>query len=119
MVSCNHAAVKNDATISFVKHEYDFKKIAFKSKAFVEVKFENPGDTPLLIQNIDTGCGCVKAEHSHKPIKPHKKGSIIINYDTKFPGLFQKSIYVYFNGKKSPQKIQIKGYVEYPEDSNS
>jgi hypothetical protein len=40
----------------------------------------------------------------------------MIKYDADFPGTFEKTITVHYNGKDSPAILKIKGQVAYPED---
>ncbi len=43
----------------------------------------------------------------------YNKGGIKIKYDAVFPGVFHKTITVYFNGKGSPVRLSVKGQVGY------
>lgn len=112
-LSCSTATIKNNATIAFENNEFDFGELKMNSNADCKFVFQNPGETPLLIQNVETTCGCAEPEWSSKPIKPGKIGEIKITYDTSHPGIFNKTITVFYNGKDSPQKLVIKGRIDY------
>ena len=49
-------------------------------------------------------------------IEPNESGEIKIVYDAKYPGRFNKTITVVYNGKDSAIELTIKGEVSYPEE---
>ncbi len=71
----------------------------------------------LIINDVKTSCGCTVPEWSKEPIRPGRKGQITIKYDADFPGVFHKTVEVFYNGVDSPYMLGIKGEVEYPEDN--
>lgn len=73
--------------------------------------FTNIGDKPLIINKIQSTCGCTIPKKPEQPILPGKKGEIKVSYDTKRPGGFAKSITIYSNAKKPKKVIKIKGFV--------
>lgn len=116
LVSCSSMPPKNDAVIHLNNKEYNFGPIPCKKEAECIFKFTNPGKTPLVISNVETSCGCTAADCTKEPVKPGKSGQIMIKYDAAFPGTFEKTITVHYNGKDSPAILKIKGQVAYPED---
>lgn len=113
MVACSSPVTRNDAVIRFKGQEYDFGIISLKEEVYYGFEFSNPGKTPLIISNVKTSCGCTIPEWPRKPVKPGAKGEIKVAYDAASPGVFHKTITVYFNGKNSPVELKIKGKVEY------
>jgi len=113
MVACSSPATQNDAVIRFNGQEYDFGTIPLKKEVYYGFEFSNPGKTPLVISNLKTSCGCTIPEWPRKPVKPGTKGEIKVAHDAASPGVFHKTITVYFNGKNSPVELKIKGKVEY------
>ncbi|MBW6536241.1 MAG: DUF1573 domain-containing protein [Mariniphaga sp.] len=113
MVACSSPVTRNDAVIRFKGQEYDFGTIPLKEEVYYGFEFSNPGKTPLVISNVKTSCGCTIPEWPRKPIMPGAKGEIKVAYDAASPGVFHKTITVYFNGKNSPVELKIKGKVEY------
>ncbi|MBW6537079.1 MAG: DUF1573 domain-containing protein [Mariniphaga sp.] len=109
--SCSSPVTRNDAVILFKGQEYDFGTISLKEEVYYGFEFSNPGKTPLVISNVKTSCGCTIPEWPQKPVKPGTKGEIKVAYDAAFPGVFHKTITVYFNGKDSPVQLSIKGQV--------
>lgn len=114
--ACTTAVMTNDAVIDFSKAEQDFGSIPYQKEASCSFQFSNPGETPLLILDVKTSCGCTVPEWTKKPVKPGSSGKIKIKYDADFPGVFHKTIKVYYNGKDSPKELSIKGEVAYPDD---
>ena len=107
---------KNNGKIEFETKEFNFGNLEINDNGKYSFKFTNVGNTPVVINQVKTSCGCTVPSWSKKPIKPGKPGEISILYDTSHPGMFNKSITVYFNGKDSPTELIIKGTVAYPKD---
>ncbi len=74
---------------------------------------KNIGDEPLIIQNVETSCGCTVPVWTKKPIGIGEQGQIKITYDAKYPGHFHKTITVYSNIPEGTVQLYIKGEVEY------
>jgi hypothetical protein len=60
-------------------------------------KFTNIGTQPLVIESVQTSCGCLVATYPQHPILPNESGEIIAKYDTNRTGLFVKYITVSSN----------------------
>ncbi|MDR0348694.1 MAG: DUF1573 domain-containing protein [Tannerella sp.] len=77
-----------------------------------EFKVTNTGDEPLIIEQVQTSCGCAEPIWTREPIEPGKEGEVVIIYSTeKRPGPFKKNITVYTNEKKYRQRLTIMGDV--------
>lgn len=105
-----------DAKASFPEKEYNFGVLVYKKPVQHRFVVNNSGESPLVINNVETSCGCIVPEWTKRPINPQKKGEINITYDGDFPGKFRKTIVVYYNGANSPDTLIIKGEVEFPEE---
>ena len=116
LLSCTSTPPKNNALISFENLEHNFAQLPYKKEAGYNFEFSNPGETPLVIYEVKTSCGCTVPEWPKTPVKPGDTGEIKIKYDAAFPGFFNKAIKVYYNGKDSPVELSIKGEVQYPDD---
>ena len=107
---------ENELTImTFKKELHDFGKIASGKSVSNVFAFSNTGDSPLLIKEVTTSCGCTVPKWTKDVIKPNKSGEIKIVYDANYPGRFNKTITVFYNGKHSPKTLTIKGEVIYSE----
>ncbi len=114
-ISCSSNLSKNDATIHFDDPEYNFGTIPLKEEKIHRFHFSNPGETPVIIYNVKTSCGCAVSEWPRRPIKPKSAGEITVKYDASSPGMFHKEIRVFYNGPDSPAVLKIKGQVNYPD----
>jgi hypothetical protein len=119
LTACSTPVTRNDAGIRFNEQEHDFGSLAPKKAVEYQFEFTNPGETPLLITDVKTSCGCTVAEWTKTPVNPGKSGIVNIGYDAEFPGIFHKEIYVHYNGPGSPVVLKIKGEVRYPDDQQA
>jgi len=117
LCSCLSTVPQNDAAISFSKEKHDFGTIPYKKEATYSFEFTNPGKTPLVIHDVKTSCGCTVPEWTKAPIRSGGTGQVKIKYDAAFPGVFHKTVEVFYNGPGSPHNLEIKGEVEYPTDN--
>jgi len=77
--------------------------------------FTNTGDSPLIISEIKVSCTCTKFTFPTEPILPGAEGIIHVSFDTKDKSEFQnRTLAIYSNAKKSPQKIRFKVKVYEP-----
>lgn len=80
--------------------------------------FENVGKDSLRIDRIVTSCSCAVASYKEKTVAPGKEGEIVIKYNPKgHPGTFERKIFVYTGGHKTPAAIlRLKVHVENGKD---
>ena len=71
--------------------------IEFASKELFVFEFVNTSKTPVIIDNVQTSCGCTTAEKPNGEIKKRGKGKISVSYDTYRVGQFTKTITVTSN----------------------
>lgn len=115
LMSCSSTPPQNNAVVGFESLEHNFNSLPYKKEAEYNFQFTNPGKTPLVIFDVKTSCGCTIPDWTKKPINPGKNGEIKIKYDAAFPGVFHKTITIYYNGVGSPDTLTIKGEVDYPD----
>ncbi|AUC24022.1 hypothetical protein BTO15_07535 [Polaribacter sejongensis] len=108
-----------NSNISFKAELYDFGVIPSKKEATAIFNFSNTGENPIVIKDVKATCGCTVPEYPKKIIKTGEGGEIRVIYDAKYPGRFNKTITVFYNGKDSPKKLIIKGKVPYPKEIDS
>lgn len=96
--------------ITFTTLVIDRPEIPYDSQELFIFEFKNTGKTPILIQNVQTSCGCTTAEKPSEPIQPGKKSKISVKYDTKRVGDVHKTITVTTNVGE-PIVLTIKGKV--------
>ncbi len=73
--------------------------------------FTNTGESPLVVHEVITSCGCTVPEYSKQPIKPGEKGEIKVTYNGKGKpiGYFKKSIIVRSNATTPTTRLFIEG----------
>ena len=94
--------------------EHNFGKIKEK-KGVVEHDFiiKNTSNTPFIIHEVTTTCGCTVPSFSKKPLMPKDSSKIIVKFNPKNrPGYFSKRIYIWSGDNGVSNILLIKGYVE-------
>jgi hypothetical protein len=122
-VSCSQSNEgKNNrkaAEITFAEAEHNFGNVEQNSEATYAFIFKNTGKGDLLINNVQTSCGCTIPEWTRDPVEKKRSGIVKVHYNTKIVGSFHKTITVYSNAINSPVTLKIKGtVVPVPEKPN-
>lgn len=74
-------------------------------------KFKNKGNNPLVIKDVDAGCGCLTPKWTQGPIEKGESGEIVITYDAMQLGSYDRIIEVMTNINNEPVDIRMKGKV--------
>lgn len=90
---------------------HDFGSIVYGANGNVEFTFTNNGSKDLIVNKVESSCGCAVPSWTKEPVKPGQTGKVKVTYDTKLPGPFNKTIAVYSNAGNSPVRIVIRGKV--------
>lgn len=102
--------------LSFEKQEYDLGVIKFTSKSKkirFNYTFKNTGSAPLIINSVQTSCGCTISEWTKKPVQAGTKGHVYAILELKGKiGLIRKTLFVYSNANKQVVQLYIKGMIE-------
>ena len=95
---------------------HDFGKIKQGDVVSHEFTFRNEGGAPLVIDRVETTCGCTTAPVSEKMIGPGKEGRIKAIFDTRgYWGRQAKYIYVYSNDGRQPRhELSLIADIEVP-----
>ena len=70
------------ASIWFTEYEHDFGKVTAGEKVVNLFTYENRGTIPLVIYAASTSCGCTVSKYSTKPLRPGKKDTMEVTFDT-------------------------------------
>ena len=70
-------------TIKYIATEHDFGQVREGEKVVQVYEVLNIGDADLLIQSVRPSCGCTTPKYDKKPIRPGRKGSIEVVFNTK------------------------------------
>ena len=103
---------KETAGISFTDGlEHDFGEYSTQDTLVHYFVYKNTGRVPLVIQKIETSCGCTRATFSKKPLAPGATDSIRVTYDGNgfSQGHFIKGCDVYSNAD-TVVHLRIRGY---------
>jgi hypothetical protein len=97
----------------FTKDTHDFGKVDESAGTVTcEFIFKNEGTAPLIVQRVQTTCGCTTPDYTREPVLPGKTGTIKVTYSTTGRlGIFNKEITVFTNVPDSIYKVRIKGEV--------
>ena len=112
-VAFNAAAFAQGAKIEFKNNSttIDYGTISKDSDNGIRTfEFTNTGNTPLIITNVQSTCGCTVPSKPNEPIMPGKTGKIDVKYNMS-PGPIRKTITVESNatnyeGGRIPLKIK-------------
>lgn len=107
-----NAAAQGKANIKFEKTTQNTGSFSEKSPVVhATYVFTNIGDSPLVVHEVITSCGCTVPEYSKQPIQPGAKGQIKVTYDGKGKplGYFKKSIIVRTNSSTPTTRLFIEG----------
>lgn len=108
----NFAPISADENVQWLTEtEFDFGDIKMKEPVSYTFTFKNKSETPLVIETVRTSCGCTGSTWTETPISPDSIGSIVLEFDAKQAGAFNKSAKIYFEGKRSAEKIWVSGFV--------
>ncbi len=71
----------------------------------------NTGNSPFVIADLTTSCGCIAANYEKKPIPPGEETRVTVWFTPEKEGFFDKVITVYGNAENSPFRLHLKGTV--------
>ncbi len=97
-----------ETTIEFDKLIHNFKQVNQGEIVGCYFKITNTGKNPLVIYNIEPGCGCTTVNFPQEPILPGGKGEIEVRFDTRgLKGNQYKVIRVDANVEKRSRELVI------------
>lgn len=109
-------AIASAQTISFDKTTIDYGTIPVNADGNRVFTFKNTGDKPLILSNVQPGCGCTASEWPKEPILPGKSAQIKVHYNTANVAPFKKSIDVFSN---DPVNGRVVLYIQGTVDGNA
>lgn len=99
------------AEFKFEKETHDFGKIPQGKPVSIEFKFTNIGDEPLIINNVESACGCTVPKYTNTPVLKGQTGTITVTYNAAALAPFSKGLTIRSNAKTPVKVIYIKGEV--------
>lgn len=90
---------------------HDFGTIPINEPKKATFEVTNSGDTPLLITDVKSSCGCTGASASEGPVLPGESTIVTATYNAKRAGAFRKTVKVKTNRSDSPIVLTVTGTV--------
>ena len=104
------------ADIKFDKEEHDFGILLQGEVVSYSFHFTNTGNTPLIISDVGSSCGCTVGDYPREPIAPGKTGDIKVTYNSSGHHGFQsRFLTVMSNTNPAKTTLRIKGTVQTPD----
>ncbi|MFA0961263.1 DUF1573 domain-containing protein [Roseivirga sp. BDSF3-8] len=100
-----------ESAIKFAKRTHDFGAVDKGEPVTAAFSFRNEGDTPLIITEVKTSCGCTVSEYPKEAIAPGEAGVIKATYNAAKTGAFTKTVKVFTNDRSEPMLLTLKGEV--------
>lgn len=85
--------------------------LSFQTPKTVTFQVKNTGNKPLLINEVQSSCGCVSVNYSTHPIAPGKTTDITAVYDARLMGTFYRELAIYSNASSEPLYVGFRGRV--------
>jgi len=104
--------IQDKAEFKFEQETHDFGKIPQGTPVVYEFKFTNVGTEPLIINKVESTCGCTVPDYTKTPIKPGDQGSIKVTFDAAAAMPFSKMVTIRSNAKTPVKALYIKGVVQ-------
>ncbi len=100
----------------FRETSHDFGKVKQGDVVSHEFVFKNDGAVPLIVDKVETTCGCTAALVSEKKIDPGKDGKIKTTFDTRgYSGRLSRYIYLVSNDGENPRReLSLVADIEVP-----
>ena len=89
----------------------DLGTVLWNKERMATFTVTNAGNKSLVINNVETSCGCTEATWTKSPIKAGKTGTISVAYTADMLGHFNKQLAVYTNADPRPVYLSLKGVV--------
>ncbi len=89
----------------------DCGQVMYNQPVTATFKLQNKGREDLMIQEVETSCGCTQADYPRQAIGGGKDFTVSATYDARQLGHFVKQILVFSNGSKEPLMLTLRGVV--------
>jgi len=103
--------VINTTSITIESDSLYLGKLDYYSIQHASFKIKNTGKDPLVIQSVNTSCGCTAAKYDKKPITQGETTIVVLEYKPNSLGYFRKTADVVCNVPKGYIRLKISGEV--------
>lgn len=91
------------------KKSVNFGTFKWQDEKQTDFVIQNIGSELLVIDNIDTSCGCISVDYSKEPVKAKNEMYLKVKYKADHPEYFNKTITIFCNTQNSPIQLLISG----------
>lgn len=99
-------------TVEVTQTAIDFGTFDKSETKGTTIEVKNTGDSPLVIVDVSTTCGCTAATYDKRPAKPGETLRVGIKMTPKDTGFFDEVVTIKYNSiNNQPVKVRIKGNV--------
>lgn len=103
---------KGVPVLSFDEMSYNFGDIKQGDKVSHTFTFTNTGSAPLLINRVQTTCGCTVPKWPKEPIAPNGTGEISATFNSSGKqGIQNKAITIHSNASEPVMRLTLKSNV--------
>lgn len=97
--------------IQVINSGINLGQIMYCHPATATYTMKNMANSAITITDVDTGCGCTKAEYPKNKIGAGEEFQLSLTYDSRQLGHFKRVIYVFDSTSDSPTEITLEGNV--------
>lgn len=117
LISCNYnhdSKLKEAVTVIDYTKTFEFGTIKMGDSILHDFSIKNIGKSPLIIENVNSSCGCTLVEWSANPILPGNSGQIKVMFksDQNTLGNVKKSVVIRTNTDPIFHVLYLSGEVE-------
>ena len=105
------------AALRLDEERYDFGKIVQGTVVEHVFKFTNAGDDTLVIDRVESTCGCTAAILSSSRIAPGESGEVKVTFDSHGKmGSISKPVLIHSNSLGAVHQVDVYGEIELPKE---
>ena len=115
VASQRDAVATNFAEMTFDKTSHDFGTINDGQAQETMFSYTNTGDTPLVVTDIKSTCGCtVPQGWSRQPLSPGESSQFTVKFNGKGANKVSKTVTVTANTKNGRETVRISAFINNP-----
>lgn len=101
--------------MTFPETVHNFGRMVQGEVGKYDFHFKNTGESNLVINGVQTTCGCTVGNYPHYPVKPGEEGNIEVTFNSSFKQGYQdKGIMILANTNPGRIVLNIKALVVLP-----
>ncbi len=94
------------AKLTFEQNRYNFGNVEKGKTVSVEIKFRNTGKANLVIEKVQTSCGCVIAATNRTILKPDEEGKLRIDLNARdLTGKIVRKVTIFSNDLMNSRQV--------------